>query len=81
MTPSYEILAGGHTKLPFSVNALRVLAGRYLQRDENGDVCETPEGMFDRVAKATAAVEADYGTTDQEIKTTEAEFVCVCRQM
>lgn len=69
-----QILAGGHTKLPFSVNALRVLAGRYLQRDENGEVCETPEDMFNRVAKATALVEKDYGKSEQEIKGIEADF-------
>ncbi|MBP9770792.1 ribonucleoside-diphosphate reductase, adenosylcobalamin-dependent, partial [Candidatus Gracilibacteria bacterium] len=35
-----EILNGQVSKLPFSVNALRVLAARYLQRDDNGEVCE-----------------------------------------
>src|SRR6056297_2511298 len=36
-----SILNGKNTKLPFSINALRVLSGRYLQRDENGEVAES----------------------------------------
>ncbi len=63
-----EILNGRTSKLPFSLNALRVLAGRYLQRDESGEVCETPEEMYDRVAKALAGVEAQYGKSEQEIE-------------
>jgi len=65
-----EILNGQVSKLPFSVNALRVLAARYLQRDENGEVCESPEGMFERVAKALAKVEERYGKNEKEV----AEF-------
>ena len=33
----------------FSVNALRVLASRYLQRDENGKLIEDPKRLFERV--------------------------------
>ncbi|MBI5754385.1 adenosylcobalamin-dependent ribonucleoside-diphosphate reductase [Candidatus Peregrinibacteria bacterium] len=62
-----EILNGHTSKLPFSVNALRVLAARYLQRDENGEVCESPEGMFERVAKALAKVEERYGKNEKEV--------------
>lgn len=69
-----DLLHGQTTKLPFSINALKVLAGRYLQRDEEGEVCETPEGMYDRVAKALAEVEKDYGKNEQEIKDIESDF-------
>ncbi|MEM5820654.1 MAG: adenosylcobalamin-dependent ribonucleoside-diphosphate reductase [Candidatus Aenigmatarchaeota archaeon] len=34
----------------FSINALRVLASRYLLRDENGKIIETPKQLFERVA-------------------------------
>jgi ribonucleoside-diphosphate reductase alpha chain len=69
-----NILNGHTTKLPFSINALRVLAGRYLQRDENGEVAESPEGMFERVSKALAKVEKNYGKTDQEIESLSKKF-------
>ncbi len=34
----------------FSLKALRVLAARYLLRDRNGKIVETPEELFERVA-------------------------------
>lgn len=69
-----EILNGKETKLPFSINALKVLAGRYLQRDENGEICESPEDMFARVAKALAAIEKNYYKDDQVIRKLEETF-------
>ena len=69
-----EILNGNVSKLPFSVNALRVLAARYLQRDDNGEVCESPEGMFERVAKALAKVEERYGKNEKEIADFATKF-------
>jgi ribonucleoside-diphosphate reductase alpha chain len=38
-------------------NALTVLERRYLERDGEGRVIETPDGMFRRVARAVASVE------------------------
>jgi len=69
-----DILGGKTTKLPFTPNALKVLAGRYLQRDENGDVCESPEDMFDRVAKTLAEVEKDYGKKETDIRDLNERF-------
>ncbi len=37
-----------------SVNALRVLERRYLLKNENGEVIETPLELFERIAKAVA---------------------------
>jgi ribonucleoside-diphosphate reductase alpha chain len=37
-----------------------VLRHRYLRKDQSGAVVETPEEMFQRVARAIAAVEANY---------------------
>lgn len=48
------------TKLPLTKNALIVLAKRYLRKDEQGNVVETPEDMFRRVANAVAASDAIY---------------------
>jgi ribonucleoside-diphosphate reductase alpha chain len=44
-----------------SANALKVLHARYLLKDENGQVVETPEEMFGRIARTIAAAEQQYG--------------------
>ncbi len=38
----------------FSINALRVLASRYLIRNEEGKIIETPKELFERVATLAA---------------------------
>ncbi|MFZ5452964.1 MAG: adenosylcobalamin-dependent ribonucleoside-diphosphate reductase [Thermodesulfobacteriota bacterium] len=51
------------TLVPISFRpiAIRVLEERYLRRDPQGQVVETPEEMFRRVARGVAAAEARYG--------------------
>jgi ribonucleoside-diphosphate reductase alpha chain len=44
----------------FSPSAWEVLRHRYLRKDQDGKIVETPEQMFRRVAHAIAAVEANY---------------------
>jgi len=44
----------------FTENALKVLRARYLLKDEKGNVIETPEQMFRRVAKFIASAEKKY---------------------
>ncbi len=44
-----------------SENAMRVLEARYLRRDSNGNVVETPRQMFERVARAVSEAELEYG--------------------
>lgn len=55
-------------------NAIRVLEGRYLKKDVNGKVIETPEEMFLRVAHTIASAEKLYGTREQEIRRLEGKF-------
>jgi len=38
----------------FDINALRVLASRYLKKDESGKIIESPKQLFERVATHTA---------------------------
>jgi len=48
-------------------NALKVLEKRYLIRDEKGEVVETPEQLFRRVAKAIASVEKENREEIEEL--------------
>jgi len=43
-------------------NAQRVLEARYLRRDAEGEVIETPAQLFERVARAIAEAELLHGT-------------------
>jgi len=52
-------------------NAMRVLEKRYLRKDENGKVIETPEEMFRRVAHNVALSEEIYGG---DVEKAEEEF-------
>jgi len=54
-------------------NALRVLTARYLRRDEQRQVVETPEELFERVARAVAEAELLLGNA-QKAREWEATF-------
>ncbi len=54
-------------------NALRVLERRYLKKDKQGQVIETPEEMFCRVAQTIASAELIYNPK-ADVKTREEEF-------
>lgn len=60
--------------LNLSPNAKKVLEKRYLKKDEEGRVVETPEEMFRRVAKAVASADANYGKSEAEVERVEEEF-------
>ncbi|MBI5051024.1 MAG: adenosylcobalamin-dependent ribonucleoside-diphosphate reductase [Nitrospirae bacterium] len=47
-------------------NALTILRARYLLKDEQGNILETPEEMIRRVAKTIAGPESLYGGNPQE---------------
>jgi len=54
-------------------NALTVLSRRYLKKDEQGRVIETPEDMFQRVAKNIAQADLLYHD-HTDLQRTESEF-------
>jgi ribonucleoside-diphosphate reductase alpha chain len=56
VTPAVESADG----LSLSENARRVLEKRYLKKDAQGQVIETPEEMFRRVAETIAAAELRF---------------------
>lgn len=61
-------------ELGFADNAIRVIEKRYLTRNEAGEVIETPKGMFQRLARALATVEKQYGADEAQVKFFENEF-------
>lgn len=58
--------------LKLTVNAASVLEKRYLLKDENGNVIETPKEMCGRVAKSVASAEAKYDS--KAVEKTEESF-------
>jgi ribonucleotide reductase alpha subunit len=44
----------------FSASAWEVLRHRYLRKNAAGEIVETPEEMFRRVARTVAGVEANH---------------------
>ena len=55
-------------------NASTVLEKRYLIRNEQRKVTETPEELFRRVAGHVASADAMYGKNEAEVRQTEDEF-------
>ncbi len=59
-------------KLP--INSLKVLKARYLLRNGQGEITETPKQLFKRVANAVAEADKSYGDEEEEIKKTTKKF-------
>jgi ribonucleoside-diphosphate reductase alpha chain len=55
-------------------NALTVLQRRYLIKNQEGQVCETPADMFQRVAQNIAQAEEHFGTDTEQVTQRAAEF-------
>ncbi len=68
----FKTFLGVRDELKLTTNAIKVLASRYLLRDEKGNITETPARLFRRVAKAIAAADALY--KKGALKKTEDEF-------
>jgi ribonucleoside-diphosphate reductase alpha chain len=69
-----ERIIGVKDDLDLTPNQLKVLRNRYLLKDEDGKVIETPSQLFRRVAKTLAKVEKDYKIPNSKIQTIEDEF-------
>jgi ribonucleoside-diphosphate reductase alpha chain len=57
-----------------SENAATVLENRYLIKNEQGKIIETPGQLFSRVAWLVASVEAGYGAGENEVKQWHKRF-------
>jgi len=63
-----------------SHNALQILRRRYLRKDEKGNVIETPDEMFKRVADSVASVNARY-QDERSVERESAEFYGMMRRL
>jgi ribonucleoside-diphosphate reductase alpha chain len=61
-------------RIELTASADKVLKKRYLKKDEEGNVVETPEELFRRVARAVASAELRYGKSDDEVRVVEDRF-------
>mgnify|MGYP002565873666 FL=1 len=59
--------------MKISHNSRVILERRYLNRDANGNVTETVEELFERVAGAIAAVETNYDSK-ADVQSLKQEF-------
>ena len=62
------------SRLRLDPNALEVLEKRYLERDDDGRIVETPSGLFRRVARAVAEAEARFGLAPRARREVEEAF-------
>jgi len=60
--------------LKMGVNAIKVLKNRYLMKDYEGKVTETPSQMFHRVAKAVAKADILYDKKSDVARTEETFY-------
>lgn len=60
--------------IKLTLNAIKVLEKRYLKKDENGNVIETPREMFLRVAENIAQADVKYGASKDTVASTVREF-------
>ena len=51
-----------------------ILQKRYLKKNEKGEVIETEEQMYRRVANTATEVESQYSENDEQVKTTANQF-------
>jgi ribonucleoside-diphosphate reductase alpha chain len=57
-----------------SENSIKVLERRYLKKDNQGRVIESPDELFKRVARAISEPERKYGASPDEVKSLEETF-------
>jgi len=75
----FKTFLGVRDELKLTTNAIRILAARYLLRDEKGNITETPARLFRRVAKAVS--QADLIYKKGALHKTEEEFYQTLSQL
>ena len=70
---AFKTFMGVRDDLKMPANAIKVLARRYLLRNDQGKIIETPRRLFQRVAKAMASKDKSYDPR-ANLKKTESTF-------
>jgi len=65
---------GVEDELKLPLNAITILAARYLRKDENRKVIESTSQLFRRTARAIAESDRIYGANEEQVAQTEGEF-------
>ncbi|MFA5847576.1 MAG: vitamin B12-dependent ribonucleotide reductase [Thermodesulfovibrionales bacterium] len=60
--------------LSFTPNALKVLEKRYLKKNEEGKIVETPHELFKRVARSIASADLHYGSSEADAEALGVSF-------
>lgn len=76
-----RIYQKGKLNIELSHSARVVLEKRYLRKNDKGQVIETPEQMFWRVAENIASVERSHGAGEQEIEELATRFYQVMSRL
>ncbi len=63
-----------NVKLELSENGIKVLEKRYLKRDAQGRVIETPHDLFNRVATTIAQADRKFGASEEEVQKSAEKF-------
>ena len=66
--------------MEISENARITYEKRYLRKDHKGNVIETPEDLLRRVAANIAAVDGDFGKSEEEQRKIEEDFFEIMAQ-
>jgi len=66
-----------NNSITLSPNALKVLEKRYLTKNEDGKIVETPSQLFERVARHVASADLLYGKSAEEVEKTAYEFYSI----
>ena len=74
MESSFKSAGIDHAGLGLAPNALKVLEKRYLKKNEEGDVVETAEELFRRVAGFIAGADRQYGAGQEKVDALAEEF-------
>lgn len=67
--------------LNLTQNALKVLEKRYLKKNEEGKIVESPDDLFRRIARAISSADARYGKSPEEVEALEREFYSMLTSM